>query len=100
MQAIKTVMEHNQETFESKVNGLLESGYRMVSGDCKNFNPSGQAEPCWVAILVKEAYKTITPQLTLNIDTIRESVDVDYVISEISKTIQETANNNSGAACI
>lgn len=59
MQAIKTVMERNRETFESKVNELLESGYRMVSGDCKNFNPSGQADPCWVAILVKETYGTV-----------------------------------------
>lgn len=36
MQAIKTVMERNQETFEGKV-----------------------ADPCWVAILVKETYGSV-----------------------------------------
>lgn len=36
-------------------------------------------------------YQTLTPQLSLNVDTIRETVDVDYVTSEIATIIEEAA---------
>lgn len=100
MQTVKTVMERNRETFESKVNELLESGYGIISGDCKNFNPSGQADPCWVAILVKGAYQAMAPQITLNVEDVKGRIDADYVISEISKAHREVASNHSGAACV
>lgn len=38
-------------------------------------------------------YQTLTPQLSLNIDTIRENVDVDYVIQEITTAITEVAES-------
>lgn len=38
-------------------------------------------------------YQVLTPQLSLNIDTIRENVDVDYVIQEISTVLTEAAES-------
>jgi len=38
-------------------------------------------------------YQTLTPQLSLNIDTIRETVDVNYVVEEIAAVLEEAADS-------
>lgn len=97
MQEIKAVMKHDKEVFETSVNILLKGGYKLFSADCRNFNPAGEPDMCWTAILIKDECQAIAPQITLNVEDVKGRIDADFVISEISSTLKEATDGKSAA---